>query len=140
MGSGLALSFSTTLGMERYEKDLKVEKPRDRLTHFLDHWQRWVPEGHEVGFAFSTDVQIARLVLTDTLMGNTAVPGCGDDRRCFVHGGHRWVAADLDSLASAQPMTVVWSRGKAPDPLPAHCSLAAEGPQGLHIAQCRVAE
>jgi hypothetical protein len=123
------------MGVTRHADELLTIKPRDRLAAFLADWQAHVPAGHRVDFAFSSDVSTAKLVLKDSLRSSVPEEGCGEDRRCFVHGGHRWGVADLSSLDPG-PSTLIWSRSPPRDSLPSRCALVKTSAVLPWIAKC----
>ena len=129
------LIAAVRMGYTRHVDELLQAKPEDRMGSFLADWKDHVPTGHRVEFVHSSNINIAKLVLKDALRSSVTDEGCGEDRRCFVHGGHRWGVADLSNLHPG-PSTLIWTRSKPRDPLPSRCALVETSEALPWIAQC----
>jgi len=120
----------------RYTQDKPLDKGHNRLQVFLDHWDDYVPEGHDVGFLEATDQRVSRLVLTDTLHTQSPISGCGDDKFCFKMSDRYWRKISTDDIPADKPMAIIWTRHTKDPELPAHCSVFYSGEKSAGVAHC----
>jgi len=143
VGAGLVAAgmafFIYRVNADRYEHDVLLSTPYDRLQQFTDNWKDLVPENHTVLFISGNNLRVARLVLTNTMDSKTPEEGCGTDRFCFVHEDRVWGKVSPDSIPSEnlRPNVIVWTRYIQAPALPEHCSVIQSGISVAGIAHCR---